>query len=316
MRRAAAILLGLVLVSGVVGACASDQDSGATAQLSEEEAPAAQGEDGYLSAPQEKELGRVSDTGTSAGGGGSSVGGVSAARPAPRVGEALLKTPGIAPSVIKTADVEVEVSGGDFQDALNQSISLAGRHGGFIVSTTVDDAKKRSGTVVLRVPAEEFERVLASLEGLGEVQSEVISGRDVSQEFIDLDARIRNYESQEAVLLRLMAETNTIDESIRVQHELQSIRLEIERLKGRLRYLRNQAAMSTISMRLVEVGVVPGDPPKIGVLGKAWDRAVAGALAVVAAVIVGAGVLFPIALMIAIGFVILRLLRPKFGSAV
>ena len=138
----------------------------------------------------------------------------------------------------------------------------------------------------------------------------------MSQEFIDLDARIRNYESQEAVLLRLMAETNTIDESIRVQHELQSIRLEIERLKGRLRYLRNQAAMSTISMRLVEVGVVPGDPPKIGVLGKAWDRAVAGALAVVAAVIVGAGVLFPIALMIAIGLVILRLLRPKFGSAV
>jgi hypothetical protein len=232
-----------------------------------------------------------------------------------RVGSSLLRTPAIGPSVIKTADVEVEVKRGDFQDALNQSIGLAGRYGGFVVSTTIDGEDHRSGSVVLRIPANDFERVLASLEGLGEVHNEVVSGRDVSQEFIDLDARIRNFESQEAVLLRLMAQTNSIGESIRVQHELQSVRLEIERLQGRLRYLRNQAAMSTISMRLIEAGAAPTEPPKIGVLGKAWDQAIAGALAVVSAVIVGAGIALPIAVMIVIALVLLRVLRPRFGSA-
>jgi hypothetical protein len=66
---------------------------------------------------------------------------------------------------------------------------------------------------------------------------------------------------------------------------------------------------------LIEAGVVAKEPPKIGVLGKAWDQAITGALAVVSAVIIGAGIAVPVAAMIVIVLILLRYLRPRFGSA-
>ncbi len=100
-----------------------------------------------------------------------------------------------------------------------------------------------------------------------------------------------------------------------MQHELQSIQLEIERLKGRLRFLRNQAAMSTISVGLFEAGAPPSGAPKLGMLGRAWERAMSVALGVVSAVIVGTGAIVPVALLLALAYLVLRALRPRMSSS-
>lgn len=313
MRR---VVIGIVLgmfVAGVVGACSSD-DSDTSASA---------GSGGDMATRQVAELadsqqalggpaaGYDSDSGMAAGSGGSSGAGTTTGGVG--VEDSFTNTPPIGPRVIKTANVELEVPKDGLEEATRDSIAIAGRFGGFVLSTSTQNDRSASSAIVVRIPAESFERALTELEEIGEVKGEEISGEDVSQQFVDMEARVRNLEAQETVLLRLMDRSVSVSDTIRVQRELQGVQLEIERLTGRLRYLEDQTDMSTISMSLVEVGA-PGHKPPTGVLAKAWSRAVDGALAVISAVIVGTGVLVPIAVMAAIAFLILRALRPRLSS--
>jgi len=220
--------------------------------------------------------------------------------------------PPIGPNVIKTADLRVEVRRNTLRDAVGEVTAVAGRHGGFVLSTQVSGARARSGILVIRVPAERFELALAEIRGLGSrVLGETVSGQDVSQEFIDLEARLRNWRAQEVVLLRLMDRARSVTDTIRVQRELQQVQLEIETIRGRLRYLEDQTTMSTISVGLREAGAVPARP---GTLARAWEQAVQTFLAIVSGAIVAAGALLPFALLLLVGLIVFRLVRPRLGT--
>jgi hypothetical protein len=311
----------LLVVAGLIGACSGDDmklvggsdggDTAAVDQESDARAPAALG--------RALERGIAYDSGTTTGAAGSGSGGGSISvsnsgnATGGGVGDTFERSPVADPSIIKTASVELEVARDGLDEATRDAISIAGRHGGFVLSTATETQRSASSSVVVRIPASSFERALADLEALGDVNAEEISGQDVSQEFVDLEARTRNLEAQETVLLRLMDKSVSVSDSIRVQRELQGVQLEIERLTGRLRFLKDQADMGTISLSFVEVGA-PGHQPPTGVLAKAWARAVDVAMGVVAAVIVGTGFLVPVAVIAAVGFLVLRALRPRFGS--
>lgn len=320
MRRVAIAAVLMSFVAGFIGACASDDlaasgDGGDIAEVEADvDAPAEQPAPAALGKPVH---GVAYDSGTATGGGSGgstgSGGGSTLSEDLGGVADSFVETPSIGPRVIKTATVDLEIAKDGLEDATRESISIAGRFGGFVLSTSTRNDRSASSNVVLRIPAESFERALTELEGLGEVKGEEISGEDVSQEFVDMEARVRNLEAQEAVLLRLMDRAVSVADTIRVQRELQGVQLEIERLTGRLRYLGDLTEMSTISLSLVEVGA-PGHKPPTGVLAKAWERAVDGALAIVSAVIIGTGVLLPIAVMAAIAFLVLRALRPRLSS--
>jgi Domain of unknown function (DUF4349) len=222
------------------------------------------------------------------------------------------RLPTVGPSVIKTGDVRVRVPNGEFRQSVEEVVSIAGRYpGGFVLSTSIGGGEARLGTIVIRVPARSFERALTDLEALGEVRSENVTGQDVTQEFIDLQARLRNSRSQEAVLLQLMDEASTVTDTIRVQGELASVQLEIERLTGQLRYLEDQTSLGTLTVSLVEAGAAPRPA---GTLQRAWEQALENTLGVVAAVIVGAGVVIPVALLVLVVLLIVRQLRPRFTS--
>lgn len=219
--------------------------------------------------------------------------------------------PPIGPNVIKTADVRVEIGQGTLRDRVGEVTAVAGRHGGFVLSTEVAGGQARSGILVIRVPAERFEVALAEVRGLGaRVLKETVAGQDVGQEFIDLEARLRNWQAQEAVLLRLMDRARSVSDTIRVQRELQQVQLEVERIRGRLRYLEDQTTMSTITVGLRETGAA-AEP---GTLVRAWERAVQMFLAVVSGGIVAAGALLPFALLTLVGLVAFRLVRPRLGT--
>jgi Domain of unknown function (DUF4349) len=216
--------------------------------------------------------------------------------------------PQLGPKIVKVADVDLALKSGGFQTGLQQAVQIAGRYEGFVVSTTV---ARSTGSVVIRVPAARFEAALADLKGLGKVTRQNVSGHDVSQEFVDLQARLRNASAQEAVLLRLMDQARTVSATIRVERELQSVQLEIERLKGQLRYLDSQTAMSTITLGLSQVGVVAHTQ---GTIQKAWHQAGEALVSMVASVIVGAAYLLPLALIALLVLGAFRRLRPRFSS--
>jgi len=219
--------------------------------------------------------------------------------------------PPVGPAVIKTGDVTVRVAEGGLQAALSDALEVARGHGGFVLSTDVEEQGDRSGRIVLRVPAESFEEAMADARDLGEVVRERVSGEDVTQEFVDLDARLRNFEAQESVLLDLMAKSATVADTLRVQRELQDVQLEIERLRGRLRYLRDQTDLSTITVRLQESDpVVAGT----GLWDKAWRRSVDTFNTIVSAIVVGLSVAIPVGLFLVVLLLLVKLVRPHLPS--
>jgi hypothetical protein len=232
--------------------------------------------------------------------GGGGVGGEVSATPLPAV----------EPSVIKTADLEVEVASDGFGQALDGATQVAAVYGGYVVSTTTAGEGARHGSVVLRVPSDRFEEALRDLRGLGEVRRDRVSGEDVSQEFVDLEARLRNLEAQEVVLLRLFDEAVTVTDTIRVQRELSGVQLQIEEIHGRLQYLRDRTSLATIRVAFAEEGAAAP-----GMFDEAVDRAVDGFVAVLAALVVALGYVLPLALLGLVGLVVVRRVRPRTAGA-
>ncbi|MBI4261648.1 MAG: DUF4349 domain-containing protein [Actinobacteria bacterium] len=213
--------------------------------------------------------------------------------------------------VVKTARLSVLVPRGGFADAFDEASLVASRFGGFVQSSETQGADARSGRLVLRVPVASFDQALQAVRALGRVTGESTQGQDVTAQFVDLQARIRTWEAQEAVLLRLMDQSRTVGDTLRVQRELQGVQLEIERLKGQLQVITDQTDMSTISVSIRE----PGSPLETQqeddrlTLIDAWRAAVDGFLGVVYAVIVGLGYLVPLGTLAGIGWLVFRRIR-------
>ena len=217
---------------------------------------------------------------------------------------------GTEPRIVKTAGLSLTVRDGTLADRFQEASLVASRHGGFVSSSRTSGVRTRSGSLLLRIPATEFDRALSEIRQLGTVTKETRSGQDVTAQFVDLQARLRNWQAQEAVLLRLMSKATTIDASIRVQRELQDVQLTIERIRGQLRLLSDQTDMSTILVSMAEAGApVLASPGAQSPIAKAWHRSIEGFVGVIAAVIVGVGYLVPLAvigLAAFLGWVFLR----------
>ena len=228
-------------------------------------------------------------------------------------GGGLSAIPSVGDSVVKNADVRLEVAGDGMREAVQKVEQVAPRYGGFVLSTTVDDTSGSEGVVVIRVPSEDFEVALRDVKNVGELLGENVSGRDVSQEFVDLGARIRNLEAQEAVLLDLMERATTIGETITVQNNLSGIQLEIERLRGRLNFLEDRTSLGTISVAVVEAGAPA--PSEANTFSQAWEQAIdilegLGAGSIVVLI----GFVLPVGAVLLLAYVIFKAVRPRFMS--
>jgi hypothetical protein len=100
----------------------------------------------------------------------------------------------------------------------------------------------------LRVPADRFHSVMERLAGLGKLIDRRLSGTDVTEEYLDLEIRLRNAEKVLERLTALLEKAKDVKEAIAVEKELARVAGEIERMKGRLRYLSDQVAHSTIEV--------------------------------------------------------------------
>jgi hypothetical protein len=153
-----------------------------------------------------------------------------------------------------TLTLEVEQPG----KAQQRIASLAESRGGYVVTSesvrhdgTKGTAAYEVVTVELRVPAAQFDAALADIRAAGgSVTAQKITGKDVTEEYIDLEARLRTQRALEAQLLEIMKRAQEVEDAVSVQRELTNVRTEIERVEGRRRFLENQSSLSTISVTL------------------------------------------------------------------
>ena len=288
----AAITAVLVAASGVAGCSGSSSSSGTTAP-----------------GPEKRAVGSMSSSG------GGIVAGDAVAVPGNAAHTAAVSTsralPQMPSTVIKTGRLSIRLGHGDLGKAVDRATLVVARYGGFISSSNISSGRHESSTIVLRVPADRFDQAMSDLSGpgIGSVRSQQVSGEDVGQQFVDLSARARNLRAQSRALIRLMNQAVTVSDTIKIQNELFDIQGQIEELEGRLRYLHDQADMSTITMLLAQPAVAgqPGHATAIGsALRRSWQRATN----VVTAVIVGAGVVIPVALLALVALLAARWLLP------
>ena len=189
--------------------------------------------------------------------------------------------PVIQPKIIKSAVVSVEVAKGTFEESMVKVTKTAELMGGY-VSTTESysdaDGKLTSGRIIIRVPGEKFNTAIDDIKKAGELKSISITGQDVTQEYVDLESRLKNFVAQEKILLDLMNKSTNVKDSIEVQKELSNVQGEMEVIKGRMNYLDNLVGFSTVDVYIAEPAVAP--PVNAGGFVNAVKRGVEGAVKV------------------------------------
>jgi len=227
-------------------------------------------------------------------------------------------TPGVAApsggfprSVIRTARLAVEV---DRYDAgVRRLLDIAEGAGGFIADSSYSQEDGRpQGEFTLRVPAGRFGAAIKDVEAIGTVRQRQISAQDVTEEFVDLEARQRNLERHEHQLLSFMDRATKVSDLLAIEQELSRVRGQIEQIAGRLRYLSHNVEMASITVALSEHARARGFWDIGGTLGKmqrAFIAAVQQLLTVAERVLVLGATLLPLAALAAVAWVVLRRTR-------
>jgi hypothetical protein len=218
--------------------------------------------------------------------------------------------PAIGPRVIQTASLNVSVPRGRFEEAVDEARSIAVRLGGFVVSSTASQGRERrlvSGSLVVRLPARSYADAMRSLAGLGRVEARDESGQDVSQEFVDLEARARHLRAVETQLLELLDRANTVAAALAVQSQLNQVQLELEQARGRLQYLEDQVSFATISLAVHERLPVAakGDNGGWGIV-EAWRTAGHGFVTVIGWMLIAAATAAPALVLLVLALLIGR----------
>jgi hypothetical protein len=168
--------------------------------------------------------------------------------------------------VIRNADLQLEAD--DTRAALDRIVTLVEAAGGFVADAVVhpveDPEDQPTASMTLRIPSAELTRVMNEIkESVQKVVSESQSADDVTEEFIDLEARLTNLEALEVELRALLTEVRQQpdadpDKLLRVFNEVAAVRGQIEQIQGQLDYLANVVDLATLSIGLAPTpAVVP-----------------------------------------------------------
>jgi hypothetical protein len=173
--------------------------------------------------------------------------------PAPAVDQAAFNAQDIPEErlIIRTGNLDLVVE--DTEAAMATIARMAEENGGWVVNSNVFqyDENAKTGDITIRVPASGFNSAIEALKGLAvEVTSESTTGQDVTEEYVDLSARLENLEATADRVRAFLDETRNVEEALAVNQELSRLEGEIEAMKGRLQYLSQSAAFSTITVRL------------------------------------------------------------------
>jgi hypothetical protein len=185
-----------------------------------------------------------------------------------------------------------------------QATALARAAGGYALDGTTQTAAGTvlSSMIVLRVPEPAFEELLGAVRKLATLREESITGQDVTDEFVDTEARLRALRKLEARLLGLLEQSAKLSDLLQVEQEVARVNGEIERFEGRLRYLRERTRMATITLtvKAPEQPYVPEHESIVSRLRNAFHAGTEVSVEVIESAIVVLGFILPASLAFAV----------------
>lgn len=160
--------------------------------------------------------------------------------------------------IIRNGRMTLEVD--DVIEAMSRVEDVAAIMGGYVVSSyKYENEEGISGEISIRIPSEKFDEGFERLRQIAQnVPYENTDSTDITEEYIDLEARLHNLEATEDQYLKLLDRAETVDEMLQVQRELSNVRGSIEQIKGRMNYLERVSDMGIIAVSIRETGSIAG----------------------------------------------------------
>ncbi|MET7678529.1 DUF4349 domain-containing protein [Streptomyces seoulensis] len=173
-------------------------------------------------------------------------------------GKSARRAPRLAPSVIRTASLEVEVR--DVPGALAKARQVTEDAGGYVgeESTDRDDDGGERTRVVLRVPSERYAVVLGSLQGTGKLLRRTARAQDVTDQVVDVDSRVKSQRASVARVRELMDRADKLTDVVALEGELSSREADLEALLAQQASLKDRTGLATITLSLAGKGAQPG----------------------------------------------------------
>lgn len=173
-------------------------------------------------------------------------------------GPTTLETSGRA--IISTSSLAIEVD--SVPSAIDQLRTIANSAGGFIETlSTTGGADPDRGNATVRVPGASFLTTLQRVKELGTVIGESVGSDDVTEQVIDLKARLRSEQAKETSFIELLDRANSVSELLSIERELSRVRTEIERLTGQLSFIEQRVDLATIHVNFGQPDSLAAEPP-------------------------------------------------------
>ncbi|WP_051412199.1 DUF4349 domain-containing protein [Halonatronum saccharophilum] len=213
--------------------------------------------------------------------------------------------------LIKRANIQLEVK--DLDNASEELSALLDNYNGHISSSREweDHNQRKHYHYTLRIPQDNFDTTLAELRDLGKVKSKEISGEDITREYVDIQARLRNFKHQEERYLELLDEAEKVEDILKVENELNRIRRSIEQLEGQIRFYDNRVDMSKINLNISPPQPIINDGLGSGLLNS-FKYSVDGFIRSIHLIIIFIGFIIPwLLLTVVIGTIIYKILKKR-----
>ncbi|GEL76955.1 DUF4349 domain-containing protein [Tenuibacillus multivorans] len=159
--------------------------------------------------------------------------------------------------IIKTGRISIEVS--NFNQATEKIRDELDHMNGYVVQSSSHkrgEEENMYGEIIVRVPQEHFTSFMNNIESENaRVLSKSEEGEDVTEEYVDLEARLKAKEAVETRLLSFMEDAEKTEDLLKISDDLSSVQSEIEQIKGRMNYLENHVAYSTVTITIQEKAI-------------------------------------------------------------
>jgi hypothetical protein len=168
--------------------------------------------------------------------------------------------------IIRNGAMSVVVK--DVRGSIEKISSYAQQNGGFVVSSNISQSGNAPlGTVIIRIPVDKFDASISEVKSYGEVLNENTQGQDVTAQYVDLDAQLKNLQATEQQFLAILKQATKIQDILDVQNQLTNVRGQIESIQGQLKYLRESAQLSSLT---INFSTDPSVLPVVEKQGEQW----------------------------------------------
>ena len=179
------------------------------------------------------------------------------------------QSPGIDAKATLSMESRIQINGSlslevqNVSDSVNEARDLVGQHGGRVTSSDSGDSYNRYANISILVPKESFYELTEAIKNIAvKVTNENINSRDVTEEFVDTEARLNVMKQTENRFLSLLSETSNVEEIMSVEKELMRLRGEIDSLEGRKKYLSKTTDNSVLNVHMTE---------EVPIIGSGWS---------------------------------------------